>query len=191
MLENMGFRVVDERTYRSRADGDRARRLAARHAAGARRRRRRSISTRCKARLEAAFLDGDARAAPRTTATTRWCWPAGCGWRDVALIRDAVALPAPDPRALFAGLHVGDAGQARRHRRPDRRAVPRALRSARRGGDGRDGKRGRARRRDRSRRSPTVDSLDEDRILRRSSTPCSRRSAPTSTRPTRTASRSR
>ena len=31
-----------------------------------------------------------------------------------------VALPAADPRALLAGLHVGDPGQARRHRRRHR-----------------------------------------------------------------------
>ena len=41
----------------------------------------------------------------------------------------AVALSAPDPRALFAGLHVGDARQARRHRRRHRGAVSCALRS--------------------------------------------------------------
>ncbi len=41
-----------------------------------------------------------------------------------------LAVLAPDPRALFAGLHVGDAAQACRHCRADRGAVPGALRSA-------------------------------------------------------------
>ena len=44
VLENMGFRVVDERTFQVGGDGA-GRRLAARHGAGARRRRRRPIST--------------------------------------------------------------------------------------------------------------------------------------------------
>ena len=45
VLENMGFRVVDEHTFEV-GGRDAGRRLAARHGAGARRRRRRSISTR-------------------------------------------------------------------------------------------------------------------------------------------------
>ena len=79
----------------------------------------------------------------------------------------AVALPAPGAGALFAGLHVGDAGEARRHSGRYRRTVPRPLRSA-----------PRAPRRIATasrRRSPRrieedlqkVESLDEDRILRR------------------------
>ena len=78
-----------------------------------------------------------------------------------------LALPAADPRALFAGLHVGDAGQARADRGRDRAPVPRALRSAARP------------RRPTSARAreaevvaaiedalAKVESLDEDRILR-------------------------
>ena len=93
---------------------------------------------------------------------------AGLTWRDVALIRAHLALPAPDPRALFAGLHVGDAAQAcrrsrRRSSRCSTRASIRALDAAE--------ARARARGRDRSPRSrrrwQTVESLDEDRILRR------------------------
>ena len=79
-----------------------------------------------------------------------------------------LALPAPDPRAVLAGLHVGDAAQARGARARDRRAVPRALRSARpraheRAAEPRGGDRGAT-----SRTAlPAVESLDEDRILRR------------------------
>ena len=63
-----------------------------------------------------------------------------------------LALPAPDPRALFAGLHVGDAGQARADRRRHRAPVPRALRSASRCfGRAAARRRNRRRRRDRSR----------------------------------------
>ncbi len=53
VLENMGFRVVDERTFEVGRETP-SRRLAARHGAGARRRRGRR--PRCYARLEAAFL---------------------------------------------------------------------------------------------------------------------------------------
>ena len=103
-----------------------------------------------------------------------------------------LALPAPDPRALFAGLHVGDAAQACGARRRDRRAVPRALRSARStvarrarereaaiaGGDRRGADR-------RSRASTRTASCAT------SSTRCRRRCAPTSISSTTTASRSR
>ena len=95
----------------------------------------------------------------------------------------AVAFPAPDPRALFAGLHVGDAEQALRHRRRHGRAVPRPLRSARRTPPARDAK---------QRRSPSASKRNCSRSpastrtasCATSSTPCRRRCAPISTRPT-------
>ncbi len=92
----------------------------------------------------------------------------------------ALALPAPDPRALFAGLHVGDAAQASGARGQDRRAVPRPLRSApervarTRSARRRSSPRSRARCR-RSRASTRTASSAT------SSTPCRRRSAPTTT----------
>ncbi len=61
-------------------------------------------------------------------------------------------LPAADPRPLFAGLHVGDAAQARSHRRPDRAAVSPAFRSAARRLDGRTRTRSRRRWSPRSKR---------------------------------------
>jgi glutamate dehydrogenase len=79
-----------------------------------------------------------------------------------------LAVPAPDPRAVFAGLHVGDAAQAFAlatkivelfHARfdPPRQGESAMTIAAARGGH---------RRRDR-RGAGKVDSLDEDRIVRR------------------------
>ena len=143
----------------------------------------RSISTRCKARLEAAFL-----VVMRGARRERRLQRAGARrpalqWRDVALIRTHLALPAPDPRALFAGLHVGDAAQARRHRRrrssqlfharfdPRAGAAQSATRKQKR--DRRAHRRGAAERSKASTRTASCAT---------SSTRCSRRCAPISTR---------
>ena len=159
VLENMGFRVVDERTFEvggepgawlhdmalERADGapanletDEARSGSLLHRGDARLRRER--------RLQRAGDDGRSAVARR-----------GAGAHHLA-------LPAADSRALFAGLHVGDAAQACGARGEDRRSVPRAVRSAAfvaRQAAGGDCRRNRGRRLGRS----TV--LDEDRIVRR------------------------
>ena len=116
VLENMGFQVVDEHTYQIAAGtAGRARRLAPRHDARARRRRRASISTRSSSALEATFLVV-MRGGAENDGYNALVLAAG---PDVARRRaDAhhLALSAADPRALFAGLYVGDAGQACRHR---------------------------------------------------------------------------
>ncbi len=109
VLENMGFRVVDERTYHIAAARAAPARLAPRHDAGARATAARSISTRGKARLEAAFLmvmRGQRRERRLQRAGAR----GGLGVARRRADPHDLALPAPDPRALFAGLHVGDAG---------------------------------------------------------------------------------
>ena len=134
VLENMGFRVVDERTYQVDPTGG-GRRLVPRHDAGMRRRhRQRSRSQAAKPR---SAVHRDHARLCRERRLQR----ADAGGRtDVARRRAAahdLALHAPDPRALFAGLHVGDAAQACRARREDRRAVPHAVRSARLRHDGR------------------------------------------------------
>ena len=86
MLENMGFRVVDERTYDISPASRTKPHLAARHDAGARRRqaaRHRAVESR---RWKAACWSLCA-ASPRMTATTRWCSKPDLCWRDIALIR--------------------------------------------------------------------------------------------------------
>ena len=131
VLENMGFRVVDERTYQI-APARRAsqRRLVPRHAARARDGAR-DRSRRGQAAARSRLPDGDAR-----RRRERRLQRARAGGRADVARRGAdphdLALPAPDPRALFAGLHVGDAGQARRRSPPTSSTVPRPLRSARR-----------------------------------------------------------
>src|SRR6185312_2925666 len=111
VLENMGFRVVDERTYHIATAGDGVwfhDMLLQERDGGAI-----DLGER-KDKLEAGFL---AVMRGRACLARRRAHP------------HAVALPAPDPCAVFAGLHVGDARQARRHRRRGGRAVPRPLRS--------------------------------------------------------------
>ena len=127
VLENMGFRVVDERTYHIRAEG-RAGCLAARH--GAAKRVRPTVRSRRAQRAARSLLP---RGHGRTRRERRLQRAGARGRAGVARrradLRAHLALSAPDPRALFAGLHVGDAAQARRRRRADRRAVPHPLRS--------------------------------------------------------------
>ena len=116
--------------------------------------------------LEAAFLVV-MRGGAENDGYNALVLAAGMMWRDVALIRDDLALPAPDPRALFAGLHVGDAGQACARSPPTScacstrasiRVSPSRWTSARRARPTSP-----PRSRPRCRRSQ---SLDEDRILR-------------------------
>ena len=127
VLENMGFRVVDERTYDiapaaegappiwlhdmtlERADGGLID-LAALETA-----------------LEATFLVVMGGVA-ENDGYNALVLKAGLRWRDVALLRTDLALSAANPRAVLAELHVGDARPPRRaHRRPHRRALCRAL----------------------------------------------------------------
>ena len=65
-----------------------------------------------KARLEAAFLMV-MRGAAENDGYNALTLAGGLGLARRGADPHAVALPAPGPRALFAGLHVGDAGQAR------------------------------------------------------------------------------
>ena len=101
------------------------RRLAARHAARARRRPRHR-SRRRQARPGSGLPGGDER---RRGERRLQCARAR-GRNDVARRRadpDGFTLPAADPRALFAGLHVDDAGQACAGRVRHRAPVPGAL----------------------------------------------------------------
>ena len=144
--------------------GEAARRLVPRHAAGAQRRRR-DRSRRRQGAARSRLPDGDARRR-RERRLQRADARRRPGLARRGADPRAVALSAPDPRALFAGLYVGDAGEAFRDRRRHRRTVSRPLRPA---------SRSRARSATPSRkRSPRasrselqkVESLDEDRILR-------------------------
>ena len=123
VLENMGFRVVDEHTYliacdpRGSAQGvaGTGERVVSRHGARARGRPR-GRSRRPQAWPGSGLPGGDAgRRRERRLQCT------GFGGRNDVARRGAdpnpVALPAADPRALFPGLHVGDAGEACAHRR--------------------------------------------------------------------------
>ena len=82
--------------------------LAARHDAGARRRRARSTSKRSRQRLEACFM-----AVMRGRAENDGYNALVLDRRPAVARRRAdphhLALPAPGARRLFAGLHVGDA----------------------------------------------------------------------------------
>ena len=103
----MGFSVVDERTYHIRPQGaadvwfhdmtDRARRGS--RSTSPRSGRARSVRPLVVARGQA-----------ESDGYNALVLAAGLMWRDVALHPRAFALPAADPRALFAGLYVGDAG---------------------------------------------------------------------------------
>ncbi len=176
----------------STADGDDlADDLAARHGAAARGGRSVELESR-KGSLEAASWSIMAGAA-ENDGYNALVLRAGLTWRDVALIRTHLALPAADPRALFAGLHVGDAGQASRrsrreivhlfHARFDPRRNLEPSMSARRARP--PWSRPSRTRWPRSRASTRTASCAT------SSTRCSRRCAPISTRSTRAASRSR
>ena len=106
----------------------RAPRLAARHGAGARRRRARSTS-RPSAEAGGGLPGPVARATPKSDGYNALMLAAGLGWRDVAMLRALSPLPAParfpfglDYMRTTLARHAGLA--ARRGR-----AVPCALRS--------------------------------------------------------------
>ena len=192
MLENMGFRVVDERTYRiepatpgepdvwfhdmvlERADGgavdlasrkQRARGLLPR---GDDRRRRERRLQRARARRRPRLAR--CRADPHD-----------------------LALPAPDPRALFAGLHVGDAGQACRHRGRDRArcSMPASIRALDIAIEERKAREAEIARRHRGGAANGRRASTRTASCATSSTPCRRRCAPISTSSTATAGRKR
>ena len=191
MLENMGFRVVDEQTYHVAAgDAGRSRHLVARHDAGARRRRRRPSSSDCKRALEACFIVV-MRGVAENDGYNALVLAAGLAWRDVALIRTIsrflrqIRVPySQDYMWATLRKHAGARDQ-------DRRAVPRALRSARQATADARRARGGDRRRDRGGAGRRSTASTRTASCGTSSTRCSRRSAPTSISSTRTACRSR
>ena len=168
-----------------------ARRLAARHGAGARRRRR-GRPARFQAAAGSLLPRGDDR-----RRRERRLQRAGAVGRARLARRRAdphdLALPAPDPRALFAGLHVGDADAGTPqlaaqvvqlfHVRFDPRleAMP----------DARSTRAGRDRRRHRAGAGGGRRASTRTASCATSSTRCSRRCAPISTRSTSTAGRRR
>ena len=100
-----------------------------------------------------------------------------------------LALSAADPRALFPGLYVGDAGQACGDRRRSRAPVRSALRSAPRvSPDERSAARPRSAGRDRGARCKPSKVSTRTASCDISSTRCTRRSAPISIRSTPTGS---
>ncbi len=152
----------------SAATRSRRRRPAAdsppRDGAGERRRRRRRSRRAVGQALTACLTGGLVRPARRTTATTRLVLGAGLDWRDVALLRSALALSAAQAGTPYSQHYM--ATTLNRHAAIAAelvRAVPRPLRS----------------RIDATRNASTaaratieagleaVDSLDEDRIIRR------------------------
>ena len=184
VLENMGFRVVDERTYHIAPQGDGVwfhdMLLEGRDGGMI------DLDDR-KARLEAAFLMV-MRGAAENDGYNALTLAGGLAWRDVALIRTLSRflrqIRVPYSQDYMWATLVKHAA----HRRRYRRAVPRPLRSA---------PRGRARRATPSRKKSPRASKRNCRRSRAwtrtascvtSSTPCSRRSAPISIRPTKTAS---
>ena len=166
VLENMGFRVVDERTYRiepgdagaaevwlhdmmlERADG-----AAFDH---------RGAEGAARGRFMAVM-----RGRAENDGYNALVLTAGLQWRDVALVRTISRYPAPGARAVFAGLHVGDAAQAFRHRGADRGScsTSASIRASRSRWKSAPSSRPRSSPRSR-RRSARCESLDEDRILR-------------------------
>ena len=186
----MGFRVVNERTYRVEppADGEPGP-LAARHAARACRRPSDRPRRRSSSGSKPAFLVV-MRGRAENDGYNALVLEAGLPWRDVALDPHDLALPAPGAGALFAGLHVGDAAQACGDRDRDRRAVPRPLRSAPRG-LARPARRARGRDPGAHRGGAAAASTASTRTAScgASSTRSRRRCAPISTRSTRTVSR--
>ena len=141
LLENLGFRVVNERTYRiAAADAASGReRLAARHGARACRGRTRSPSRRSRERSRRRLL-----ALFRGTCRIRRLQPPRPRSRPrLARCRHgarARPLPAPGPHPLRAGLSRRNAGAPRRHRSKGRRAVLRPFRPACRSGSDRAGR---------------------------------------------------
>ena len=185
----MGFRVVDERTYQVAAaapdePGTWLHDMTLERADGG----------GDRSRPEDGAAGGVLHRGDAGRRRERRLQRAGARRRSMVARRGAgphhLALPAPDPRAVFAGLHVGDAAQARRPRDQDRRAVPRALRSA--GREGPSAPSARPQSRPRSSRSwPASKASTRTASSGISSMRCSRRSAPTTIRSTPTASRSR
>ena len=129
-LENIGFRVVDERTYHLTSPVKGSARIGSVSRHDGRNTSGEPIALDPRREpLEACFLAVMNRAA-ENDGYNALVLTAGLPWRDVAVIRTISRFLAPDPRALFAGLHVGDAAQARAHRSRHRRAVPGAVRPA-------------------------------------------------------------
>jgi glutamate dehydrogenase len=186
MLENMGFRVVNERTFNITSGRGRQRppHLAARHDARARQTAGESISSisirrsrRCSWRCARLHRD--------PTATTG-CPAAGLAWRDIGTAAGAVALSAPGAHPLCAGLHRG---RADRHS-GDRAAIVKLFHAAS-TRIGRTRRRAEAEGRARAHRDRARGRLQPRRgphpaPLRQRST---RRCAPTSSRSARTGSR--
>ncbi len=186
VLENMGFRVVDERTYHIATAGDGVwfhDMLLQERDGGAI-----DLGER-KDKLEAAFL-AVMRGQAESDGYNALTLAGGLAWRDVALIRTLsrflrqIRVPYSQDY-MWATLR-----QARRHRQRDRRAVPRPLRSARapRQSARRQKKTSRRASRSNCRRSKASTKTVSCAI---SSMPCSRRCAPISSSPARTARPSR
>ena len=188
VLENMGFRVVDERTFHVEPQGSAGvwfhDMLLERADGGSDRR-----STRGKARCEAAFLMV-MRGAAENDGYNALTLHGGLAWRDVALIRTLsrflrqIRVPYSQDY-MWATLvkHAGIAGEI-----VD--AVPRPLRSRAPtpAADRRAEQRSRPKSRRRYRRSTASTKTASSGA---SSMPCSRRSAPISISSAQTASRSR
>ena len=166
VLENMGFRVVDEQTHHIRLDAD-ARPDVWLHDMVLERSGTGEIDLLdSKQRLEAAFLVVMTGVA-ENDGYNALVLAAGLAWRDVALIR-TISRFLRQIRVPYSQDYMwDDAGAPRAGRGADRAALPHALRSA-------AGVRSRMRApsartrssRRSSRRLAAVESLDEDRILR-------------------------
>ena len=185
LLENLGFSVVNERTYcvartsgaplyrhdmtLVRADGE-AFDLARRRAA-ARRRPRRLARQGGERRLQRAGAD-----SPRLP------------WRRAALLRTIARYLRQTEHPLFARLSVGRAAPLSRHRRAARRALRRALRA---GIEAARARREPSRARRSRRRSRRSRASTTTRSCAPSARSSRRRSAPTSSRRPTTRSRRR
>ncbi len=191
VLENMGFRVVDEQTHHIRLDADNRPdvwlhdMVLERSGVG-------DIDlSDSKQRLEACFIVVMTGVAEND------------GYNALVLSRRPrvarrradpyhLALPAPDPRALFAGLYVGHARAPRAGRGADRAAISHAVRSAsRRAAGGAHRAPGRNRRGDRAGAWRPSRASTKTASSGNSSMRCSRRCAPTITRSMPTAGRRR
>ena len=184
MLENMGFRVIDERTYEITARRAAPPMLRPRHGAGKRADGARGRSRAPAEQLTACLLavwDGRAE----NDGYNALVLSAGLDWRDAALLsacRATCGRPAFRTRSttwrrrsIAIPKHRGRAGA--------RCSAPVSIPNDRR----RSAPTASARRRSR-RRSKSVDSLDEDRIIRRfANRHRTRWCAPTSSRPMPTA----
>jgi glutamate dehydrogenase len=81
MMENMGLRVISEHPYKAMPPraGIHIQDFEVEPLQG-------ELSTRCARASRRAFARSGA-ATPRTTASTAWCWPPGCSWQQVAMLR--------------------------------------------------------------------------------------------------------